>query len=160
MILFASLRVAAPFLIGFGVALGAAPLERALGPEAGLLDRVNEVRRSHRLEPLARSRPLAVVARQHAEDMAQRRYLSHVDLEGRNPLERAQAAGVEGFRLLAENIGASSVRGDRVQAVVGEWLRSEAHRENLLNPAFNSSGIGVATAPDGATIFVELYATF
>jgi uncharacterized protein YkwD len=71
-----------------------------------------------------------------------------------------QGAGIDGFALLAENIGASSVRGSRIESVVSHWLESPSHRENLMNPAFNATGVGVAAAADGTTIYVQLFATF
>ena len=39
-------------------------------------------------------------------------------------------------------------------------MNSPVHRENLLNPAFNSTGLAVVDAPDGTTIAVQLYATY
>jgi uncharacterized protein YkwD len=137
-----------------------APLEALAGPEAELLARVNAVRAEHKLIELAPSQELARVARAHADDMAQRGYLSHTNPEGLNPLQRAQGAGVSGFRLFAENIGATTVSGDRVRTIVDEWMRSHDHRENVLNPAFNTSGVGVAETSSGQTIIVELYATY
>ena len=89
-----------------------------------------------------------------------RGYLAHENPEGLNPLQRTTAAGVTGFRLLAENIGASTIGGDRVQSIVDEWMRSHDHRENVLNPAFNTAGVAVVDAPGDKTIIVELYATF
>ncbi len=136
------------------------PLEALARDESAFLARVNRLRAEHKLIELAHSPELARVARAHAEDMARRGYLAHENPEGQNPLERTQAAGVSGFRLLAENIGASTVSGDRLESIVGEWMRSHDHRENLLNPAFNTSGVAIVDAPDGRTILVELYATY
>jgi uncharacterized protein YkwD len=157
-----AMRAALSFGAAFTAAvwLGTAPLEALAGPESELLERVNRVRTEHKLIELAPSHDLARVARAHAEDMARRGYLSHVNPEGANPLDRAQAAGLTGFRLLAENIGATSVNGDRLQIIVDEWLRSRNHRENLLNPAFNTTGLAVVEASGGQTIIVELYATY
>ena len=135
-------------------------MESLVGPEAQLLERVNRVRSDHHLRALHGSQDLAQVARSHADEMAREGYLSHINPRGENPLQRVEAAGIQGFRLLAENIAASDVTGDRISAVVTEWLRSPIHRENLLNPAFNTSGIGIVQAPDGRTVFVELFATF
>ena len=47
-----------------------------------------------------------------------------------------------------------------MSAIVDEWMRSRDHRENLLNPAFNTSGVGVVESSGGQTIIVELYATY
>ncbi len=157
-----ALRAALSFGVGFAAViwLATAPLEALAGPEAELLELVNQVRAERKLIALAPSQELARVARSHAEDMARRGYLAHVNPEGENPLQRAQAAGVSGFRLFAENIGATSVGGDRVRIIVDEWMRSHDHRENLLNPAFNASGVAVVEAPAGQTIVVELYASY
>ncbi|HTO06274.1 MAG TPA: CAP domain-containing protein [Myxococcota bacterium] len=153
-------------LFGFAAAfttavwLGTAPLEALAGPEAELFARVNRVRAEHHLIPLRGSQELAQVARAHAEDMARRGYFAHESPEGHNALNRVTGAGITGFRLLAENIGASTVSGDRLDAIVEEWMRSHDHRENLLNPAFNTAGVGVVEGPDGQTLVVELYATY
>jgi uncharacterized protein YkwD len=156
------IRTVAAFLLGFGcvVSLASEPLGALAGPERAVFRRVNEVREQHHLLPLRPNSSLASVALAHAEDMARQGYRSHIGLDGRNPLERVQSAGIRGFSLLAENIGASSVREARTKAVVQEWLRSPLHRENLLNPAFNTTGIGIAEAADGTTIYVQLFASF
>ena len=153
------MRAAAAFLVGFALPVLASEssLERLAGPARALHERVNEVRRERNLVPFVTDAAVARIAQAHADEMAAYGYVSHTDRAGRNPLERAQAAGLSGFRLLAENIGASSIRGDRVESVVEEWLRSPSHRENLLTPAFRASGIGVAERDDGTTIFVQLY---
>jgi uncharacterized protein YkwD len=140
--------------------LTTSPLEALAGPEAELFARVNQVRAEHHLNPLRGSTALAAVARGHAEDMARRGYFAHENPEGKNALDRATGAGLSGFQLLAENIGASNVGGDRLDAIVGEWMRSHDHRENVLNPAFNTAGVGVVDTADGRTLVVELYATY
>jgi len=150
------------FGVGFAavVWLMTSPLEALVGPEAQLFSRVNEVRADHSLIALRGSSELAAVARGHAEDMVRRGYFAHESPEGKNALDRAKAAGLSGFALLAENIGASSVGGDRIEAIVDAWMQSHDHRENVLNPAFNTAGVAVVEAPDGRTIVVELYATY
>jgi uncharacterized protein YkwD len=157
-----SLRGVAAFCVAFtGVVwLGTAPLEALAGPEAELFDAVNRVRAEHNLIALRGSPELAKVALAHAQDMARRNYLAHENPEGLNPLQRVTGAGISGFRLLAENIGSSTVGGDRVTAIVDGWMNSHDHRENVLNPAFNTAGVAVVDAPGGQTIVVELYATF
>ncbi len=152
-------RAAAAFLFGLALPVLASEssLERLTGPARALHARVNEVRLERNLPLLVVDAEIARISQAHADDMAAHGYVSHTDRAGRNPLERAQASGLAGFRLLAENIGASSIRGDRVESVVDEWLRSPTHRENLLTPAFRATGIGVAQRDDGTTIFVQLY---
>lgn len=154
-----ALRASLAFLLGFAIPVFASdgPLTALSGPAAELHDRVNRVRRERNLVELVADPRIAAVAQAHADDMAAHGYVSHTDRAGHNPLERAQLAGLDGFRLLAENIGASTISGDRTASVVEEWLRSPTHRENLLTPAFGATGIGIAERADGATIYVQLY---
>jgi uncharacterized protein YkwD len=158
----ALVRAAVAFLLGFAVPVLASEsaFERLGGAAPALHVRVNEVRRAYNLPEFHADPEIARIAQAHADDMAAHGYLSHTDRAGRNPLQRAQGSGLSGFRLLAENIGASSIRGDRVASVVEQWLRSPSHRENLLTPAFRATGIGVAERPDGTTILVQLYVGF
>ena len=155
-------RALAGFALGFGIVIcsASAALSTLVGPEADLVQRINHVREERQLIPLRGSADLGGVARAHAEEMARHGYLNHINLAGQNPLERVQAAGVDGFRLLAENIAASSVPGDRTAVAIDEWLQSPTHRENLLNPAFNTTGVAIVHTPDHRTIFVQLFATF
>ena len=156
------LRVVTGFALGFVtiVCSTSGALSALAGPDAELVQSVNALRTSHDLLPLRGSPELGRVARAHAEEMARQGYLSHVNAAGLNPLGRVRAAGVEGFRLLAENIAASNVEGDRTAVAIAEWMQSESHRENLLNPAFNTTGVAVVEGPGNRTLFVQLFATF
>ena len=136
------------------------PVHALAGPQAGLFDRVNVVRRTDHLTPLRYSEELAAVATEHARDMAAGSYLDHIDRRGHSPLDRVQASGISGFHLLAENIGMSDAQSQRVDAILEAWMRSPIHRENLLNPAFNTTGIGFSTGRSGQTFIVQLFATF
>ena len=149
-------------MVGCWLALSFAeqPLRMLVERDLALLERVNQVRSERHLRPLAPSEDLARVAQAHAREMASADYLDHVNRSGQNPLERAQAAGIDGMRLLAENIGSSGVSGDRIEAIVAAWLSSPVHRENLLNPAFNTTGVGFARSAEGALIVVQLYVAF
>ena len=127
---------------------------------SGLLDQVNDVRARHHLLQLEEQPALAEVALAHARDMAEHGYLDHVDRNGHNPMDRVRAAGIDGFRLLAENIAASSGSGNRIPTIIENWLASPVHRENLLNPAFNRAGTALVRSEGGRTLVVQIYATF
>ncbi len=158
---------AAGFLLGFWLvfelspfgcagraAAGQEPVAAAL--EAELLQAVNRTRGQRSLVALSRRGELDAVARAHAEDMARRGYFSHFSPEGRNPVDRLDAAGLEGFTLAAENVGRTDQQPPN-QRILEAWLASPDHRRNLLGPAFNATGIGIARAPGGSLIYTQVF---
>jgi len=145
-----------PFLIG--VAHGDAAESRWGDAEASLLEAVNAERERMHLIPLLRNRDLDAVARAHSADMARRNYLSHVNPEGLNPLERVQEAGIGGLTLVAENAGLTD-RNDPTLEILQSWLTSPEHRRNLHAPPFNRTGLGIVRAGNGTWYVTQLYAT-
>jgi len=124
--------------------------------EADLLNRVNQVRREHHLVPLVRRSDLDRVALAHSTDMARRGYFSHKSPEGANPVDRLQRGGVTDMNLAAENLG-KTTQSDPSAQIVKSWLQSPDHRANLLAPALNFTGIGIARGADGSLIFTQVY---
>lgn len=127
--------------------------------EAALLESVNRVRADHHLVTLRRDPKLDAVARAHSRDMAARGFLAHETPEGVNPVARLARGGVTGFSLAGENIGVTT-RSDPNREIVVGWLESPVHRENLLAPVFNTTGIGIAVARGGALYYTQIYVTF
>jgi uncharacterized protein YkwD len=126
--------------------------------EALLFDSINRVREQEGLVPLRRDPRIDAVARAHSQDMAERGYFSHDTPEGLNPVDRLQRAGVTAMTLAGENVGLTS-RNDPNREIVDGWLASPVHRRNLLMPAFNTTGVGIARAPDGTLYYTQLYVT-
>jgi uncharacterized protein YkwD len=127
--------------------------------ETELYRTVNGVRSQQGLIELRRDPLLDAVARAHSLDMAQRHYFAHETPEGLNPVDRLKRGGASGFSLAGENVGLTS-RGDPNREIVEAWLASPAHRENLLAPAFNATGVGIARAADGTLYYTQLYVTY
>lgn len=165
------LRQAIAFLIGFWIAMVVfvplaappafgAPADAELAHlEAQLADEVNAFRAEHRLLHLERRADLDAVARAHSADMARRRFFSHVTPEGRNPVDRIHAARIEGFSLAGENVGMTS-KPNPNQEILGGWVASKVHRDNLMARPFNATGLGIARGPGGALYYTQLYVTF
>jgi uncharacterized protein YkwD len=158
------------FLLGLWIALSLSPLTVRAAPaepgppaltelEAELHEAVNATRAEHHLIPLKRHPALDAVARAHASDMARRNYLSHDNPEGANAVGRLHADGVEGFTLAAENIGRTDESPPN-RRILESWLASPTHRVNLLTAAFNTTGLGIVRAPNGALIYTQVYVTY
>ncbi len=127
--------------------------------ERGLHEAVNATRVEHNLIPLRRHPALDAVARAHAADMARRNYLSHDNPEGANAVGRLHADGVEGFTLAAENLGRTTETLPN-RRILDSWLASPTHRVNLLTSAFNTTGLGIVRAPNGALLYTQVYVTY
>jgi uncharacterized protein YkwD len=140
------------------VARAAQPAEDLSPLEAGLHTAINEVRATQGLLRLQRDASLDAVARAHSEDMATRGYMAHETPEGLTPPDRMKRAGVTGYTLAGENVG-TTTRVDPNREIVGAWMASPVHRDNVLAPVFNTTGVGIARSADGTWYYTQLYGT-
>lgn len=92
------------------------------------------------LLPLKRNDLLDRSARLHAEDMRDRDYFDHVNTDGQAPADRIDATGYKWF-LVGENIAAGYTNSFMV---LSDWMDSEGHRVNILDPEFREIGVGFA----------------
>ena len=60
------------------------------------------------------------------------------------------------MRLPAENLGKTTHSNPSAE-IVKSWLQSPEHRSNLLAPALNFTGIGIAQGADGSLIYTQVY---
>lgn len=58
---------------------------------------------------------------------------------------------------MGENIGHNSGYQDVAAAAVEGWLRSPAHRAEMLDREYSHSGIGVARAADGSFYITQVF---
>jgi uncharacterized protein YkwD len=114
------------------------------GPEAEVLALVNEERAAAGCPALRADSGLAGVARAHSADMRDRRFFSHVNPDGLDPFERAEAAGLSNAR--AENIAYGQ---PDAPAVMVAWMDSAPHRQNILDCSLATLGVGVAQGSGG-----------
>lgn len=132
------------FLLGFSaddfLAARAAEYRDPADMRRRMLSRVNAERRSRGLSILAPSSTLDHVAQEYADDMLKRSHYGHVDPEGLTVRERALAGGYL-LRFVAENLASGQ---STVDEVMDAWMRSDAHRENVLSKVYNEAGFGLA----------------
>jgi uncharacterized protein YkwD len=114
--------------------------------ERTILCLVNEYRIENGLKPLVVDPRLATAARRHSEDMVARNYFSHATPEGAGPTERAAAQGYQGG--VGENIayGYGTPRG-----TFTGWRNSPGHNENMLDPGYTVTGVGIEARMGMAT---------
>jgi uncharacterized protein YkwD len=112
--------------------------------EAEVLALVNTARADVGCAPLIHDEGLATVARAHSADMRDRAFFDHVNPDGLDPFERAEAAAQTNAR--AENIAYGE---PDPAAVMAAWMDSTGHRANILDCGLRALGVGVAEGPAG-----------
>ena len=118
---------------------------------------INIERENNQLSKLSYNRGLESIAKHHSYDMAIKKFFAHENLDGQNPTDRG--ADLENYCIkvngiyitsgIAENIFMINSTltalhsADKIakRAVMG-WMNSEGHKNNILNPNFESEGIG------------------
>lgn len=114
--------------------------------EARVVELVNEARAANgNLPPLRRIPALSKSARYHATDLGTDNYFNHdsYDRSG-GALQRVCGAFERmrrwySYNAAGENIAAGYGTPEEVMA---GWMRSEGHRENILDPNFREIGVG------------------
>jgi uncharacterized protein YkwD len=85
---------------------------------------------------------LRCAARLHSLDMATNDFFDHTGTGGTSPSQRVEAQGYTGWSTVGENIAAGN---STAAATVEQWMTStEGHCGNIMNPAFEDIGVGVA----------------
>ena len=109
--------------------------------EIEAIQRINEERANAGLNPVTINLDLCRVARIKAVEMVELGYFSHESPNYGLPPAMVQRFGIP-YRRVAEN--ASYLGGSSARGVVWNWMHSDAHKRNLLNPAHREIGIGFA----------------
>jgi uncharacterized protein YkwD len=121
-----------------------APAPAGEAVERAVLQAVNGVRRQHNVPPLKPEPALAEIARRHSCDMAKRGFFSHTTPDGGSMRDRLVAGRVR-YREAGENL-AMMEGPDPAKRALDGWMKSPGHRENMLSPAFTTTGIGACRA--------------
>jgi uncharacterized protein YkwD len=123
--------------------------------EMSVFAEINQQRRNNGLRDLIWREDIARVARFHSSNMGGREFFSHDDPVEGDLKQRLIRMGVNGWALCGENILKESGYYDPSKQAVAGWMTSPHHRENILNPAFTHTGIGVAFGHDHFLYFTQ-----
>jgi uncharacterized protein YkwD len=129
------------FLLQVGL-VSAAPNEAADGMVARVLDLTNAQRRQAGLGPLSLSSQLSDAAQKYSQVLASSGCFEHTCGPVPNFVDRIGQSGYSGWTSLGENIAAGY---PTPEAVVGGWMASPGHRENILSPSYSEVGIGIVS---------------
>ena len=122
--------------------------------EQKVVDLVNQQRANAGLPPVRVDWRLVNAARAHNQLMAQKQTPSH-QLDGEQPVchgdDRYRAHGYA-WTFCGENVAAGQTSPEQV---MGDWMASEGHRANILNPQARDIGIAFTTGGNYGTWWTQ-----
>lgn len=110
--------------------------------EAAIRQQINEIRQERDRTSLEHNERLAAVARKYSRQMAEENFFSHVDPKGITPAQRVRAGGII-YVMVGENLFKGTNLPQPVEYAVGGWMDSPGHRDNLLQPDYRETGVGI-----------------
>lgn len=116
---------------------------------------INVQRTAAGVRPLGESVALRRAGRRHSLDMLARDYFAHQRPGGPTLAQRLQGAGFWPASA-GENIARAGGSLSTPFSIVLAWLRSDGHRENLLDRDFTHVGTGIAVAGSTAVYTMDL----
>jgi uncharacterized protein YkwD len=132
--------------------------------DRSVLELINEARQQGRrcgresfaaTAPLQANAALQRAAQAHAQDMAENNFLGHEGSSGSLPGDRAATAGYA-WSSIGENVAAGQTTAEEL---VGTWLASSGHCENLMSPDYTETGVAHAVnrGSDKGTYWVQIF---
>jgi uncharacterized YkwD family protein/spore coat assembly protein SafA len=121
--------------------------------ESQVIQLVNQERAKYGLKPLKANWELSRVARIKSQDMRDRKYFSHDSPTYGSPFTMIKAFGIS-YRSAGENIAAGQTT---AWEVMQSWMKSEGHRQNILNAGFTQIGVGYASGGSYRAYWTQMF---
>ncbi|HLM00974.1 MAG TPA: CAP domain-containing protein [Pyrinomonadaceae bacterium] len=118
---------------------------------------INQERRKKGLDELAWDANLARLAREYSEKMARENFFSHYDRSGEAVEGRARARRIKNWSKIGENLYFCEGYDNPNAMAVRGWMKSPSHRDNILDPDYNVSGIGIAESAGGGIYVTQVF---
>lgn len=126
-----------------------------VGPTAeaeSVLALTNALRARVGAPPLTLCANLTDAAQRHSADQATHSAMSHTGSDGSNGVQRAERAGYLGWTGFAENVAFGFAT---AEAAMAAWIASGGHYLNLVNPAYQHLGVGLARSSSGVPYWTQ-----
>ena len=130
--------------------------------EDQIVQLTNEARRQHGLQGLMPQPRLVDAARLHSVEMITRDYFEHTSPTPglTNPWDRVFRMGIQTYQV-SENIFEADgyPLAEIAMDCLMDWMSSDGHRENILNPTSTCVGVGAAIHPSTSCRGFEILIT-
>lgn len=120
--------------------------------ENELLSLINTEREKNNLSALKIDKELQNVARLKANDLVDNNYFSHISPIYGTPFEMLKSNKIS-YKAASENIAGNS----SISAAFDSWMKSDAHKNNILSNNYNYTGLAVVDSIAYGKIIVELF---
>ncbi|MFR8103773.1 MAG: CAP domain-containing protein [Clostridia bacterium] len=120
--------------------------------EKEVFDLINAQRTKNGLSALKVNEEVQRMARIKAQDMVDNNYFSHNSPIYGSPFDMLKSFKIS-YKTAGENIAGNSSN----SAAVTAWMNSSGHRANILNSAFNQTGIGVVKSAKYGKIYAQIF---
>lgn len=123
-----------------------------------IIELTNEERAKNNILPLVPSSTLTLVALNKARDLLEKNYFAHTNPEGKEFYEWIEEMGYR-YNYVGENLAMNFVTNE---GAIEAWMKSEKHRQNILEKRFKEIGVAKLTGKMGdkqTTIIVQIFGT-
>jgi uncharacterized protein YkwD len=118
---------------------------------------INNERVENGLKPLLWDEETAKIAVDYSERMAAENFFSHYDSNGQSVLERAKNAKLKHWSKIGENLFSCEDIMPFESFAVKNWMKSPTHRQNILDPEWTATGIGIAESEEGEIFITQVF---
>jgi uncharacterized protein YkwD len=125
--------------------------------EREIFDLINQERSKKGLGELSWDADLSRLARAYSQKMARENFFSHYDGDGKAVDDRAKNMRIKGWSKIGENLFFCEGYDNPNAMAVRGWMKSPSHRENILDPDYTASGIGVAVTDNGRIYVTQVF---
>ncbi len=126
--------------------------------ERRIFDRINQLRDECGSPALEWVDAIHQEAREQSLRKAELRFPGHVDPQRGDVAQRLSTRGLVWSRC-GENLFSERGYEDPVNLAVVCWWYSAGHRENLLNPTYSESAVGIAIDPEDRIYATQIFLT-
>lgn len=118
---------------------------------------VNAERIKSGLTELLWNGDVAKIALEYSKQMAKENFFGHFDSNGQGVLERAKSAKLKNWGKIGENLFSIEQTEKFDGFAVKNWMKSPTHRQNILDPEWTATGIGIAESKDGEIFITQVF---
>lgn len=104
-----------------------------------IISLINEKRIKHNLSPLSINANLEIAAQNKSEYLINNNYFAHNTPDGKQFSSWIKDSGYK-YSLIGENL---AMNFNSSKSAFNAWMKSQSHRDNILDPNFTEIGIGL-----------------